>query len=196
MILIIANILSLLGNLLFTSSSIVKNKKKILLLQSSNYVLAIIAEFLTNAYSGLVQEAVSLIRNIIFLFIKINKKIIKLILTLICVIVAIVVGTIINIIFSDNVWYGYLPIAATIVYTFFIVLVFIIKFKETTVELLMKLGMIINSIIWIIYGYFIKLYPVMIFNVLNITLCIISIIFIIRIIKRNKILINMDSNSN
>jgi len=76
------------------------------------------------------------------------------------------------------------------------VLVFIIKFKETTVELLMKLGMIINSIIWIIYGYFIKLYPVMIFNVLNITLCIISIIFIIRIIKRNKILINMDSNSN
>jgi len=60
MILIIANILSLLGNLLFTSSSIVKNKKKILLLQSSNYVLAIIAEFLTNAYSGLVQEAVSI----------------------------------------------------------------------------------------------------------------------------------------
>ena len=183
MILIIANILSLLGNLFFTTSSILKSRKKILLFQSSNYVLAIIAEFLTHAYSGLVQESISLIRNIIFLFININKKVLKLILTLICVISAIILGTIINIIFSDNIWYGYLPIIATVVYTFFIVLVFVVKFKDTTIEILMKFGMIINSIIWILYGYFIKLYPVILFNILNITLCIISIVFMIIIHK-------------
>ena len=192
MILIIANILSLLGNLFFTTSSILKSRKKILLFQSSNYVLAIIAEFLTHAYSGLVQESISLIRNIIFLFININKKVLKLILTLICVISAIILGTIINIIFSDNIWYGYLPIIATVVYTFFIVLVFVVKFKDTTIEILMKFGMIINSIIWILYGYFIKLYPVILFNILNITLCIISIVHIIIILKKHNNLIEQE----
>ena len=95
MILIIANILSLIGNTLFTLSSIFKEKNKILLLQNSNYVLAIISEYMTAAYSGMVQESMSLLRNIILLFVKTNSKKVKLIITLSCVIIAVTAGIII-----------------------------------------------------------------------------------------------------
>ena len=49
MILIIANILSLMGNTLFTTSSLLKDKRKILVLQNSNYILSTIAEILQKA---------------------------------------------------------------------------------------------------------------------------------------------------
>ena len=64
---IIANVLSFIGNTLFTLSALLKSKRKILLLQSVNHILAIISEFMMNAFSALSQEAVSLTRNAILL---------------------------------------------------------------------------------------------------------------------------------
>ena len=56
-------------------------------------------------------------------FANIRIKSIKACIKLICVLIAIILGIIINIKFSGNIWYGYLPIAATVIYTFFIVTV-------------------------------------------------------------------------
>ena len=184
-VLIIANVLSLIGNALFTLSSILRNKKKILLCQSSNYVLAVISEFMTKAYSGMVQEAMSFIRNIILLFVKSKNKIAKLIITLVCVTIAVVAGILINIFVSDNVWYGYLPVCGTIVYSTAVILAFMINCHEITSEFIIKIGLLINSFIWTSYGFFVKLYPIMIFNIITIILCIISIIRIVIIVKKN-----------
>ena len=163
-ILIIANILSFIGNLLFTLSSILKSKKKILLFQSTNHVLAIISEFMTNAYSGMVQEFTSLARNIVLLFVKREKKILKLIITIAFVIVAVVAGALINYFVSDNVWYGYLPIIGTIIYSTGVILAFMIKCSEVQAEFMIKLALLLNSIVWGLYGFFVKLYPIMIFK--------------------------------
>ena len=140
-VLIIANILSLIGNALFTLSSILRSKKKILLCQSSNYVFAIISESMTGAFSGMVQEASSLLRNIILLFVKSSNKIIKLIITLITVTIAVTVGVLINIFVSDNVWYGYLPISGTIVYSTAVILAFMLKINEIKSEIIIKIGL-------------------------------------------------------
>ena len=185
-VLIIANVLSFIGNALFTLSSIFKSKKKIILCQSSNYVLAIISEFMTGAFSAMVQEGMSLLRNIILLFAKTKNKIVKLVITLICVTISVVVGIIINYYFSGNVWYGYLPIMGTIVYSTAVILAFMINMSEVKAELVLKIGLIINSIIWSIYGFYVKLYPIGIFNIITIIICIISIIRIIIITKKHK----------
>ena len=162
-----------------------RNKKKILLCQSSNYVLAVISEFMTKAYSGMVQEAMSFIRNIILLFVKSKNKIAKLIITLVCVTIAVVAGILINIFISDNVWYGYLPVCGTIVYSTAVILAFMINCHEITSEFIIKIGLLINSFIWTSYGFFVKLYPIMIFNIITIILCIISIIRIVIIVKKH-----------
>lgn len=186
MILIIANILSFIGNLLFSLSSILKSKKKILLFQSTNHVLAIISEILTTAYSGVVQEVVALVRNFVLLFVDSKNKIAKLIITVSCVIVAVVVGVIINYNFSSNVWYGYLPIVATVIYSTGVIIAFMVNMYELQCEFIIKVALIINGILWGTYGFFVQLYPIMIFNVLTIVLCIISIIRIFIIHHQNK----------
>ena len=185
-LLIVANILSLIGNTLFTLSSILKSKKKILLFQSSNYIFAIVSEAMTEAYSGLVQEATSLLRNIVLLFVKTNNKIVKLIITLTAVLIAVTVGVFINIYVSGNVWYGYLPICGTIVYSTAVILAFMLKISELKSEIIIKIGLLINSFIWTTYGFFVKLYPIMIFNIITIILCIVSFVRIIIFIKNNK----------
>ena len=187
MVLIIANILSLIGNTLFTLSSIFKTKKKILLMQSSNYVLAVVAEYLQEAYSGMVQEGVSLIRNIILLFVKTKNKIVKLIITLACVIAAVTAGIIINILLNDNVWYGYLPIAGTIIYSTGVILAFMLNVSELNSEFIIKFALGLNSIVWGIYGIFVMLYPIIIFNAITLILTIISIIRIIIVKKKANI---------
>ena len=186
MVLIIANILSLIGNTLFTASTLFKEKKKILLMQNSNYVLAIISEYMTEAYSGMVQESMSLIRNIILLFVKTNNKKAKLIVTLISVLIAVSVGIYINVVYSGNVWHGYLPICGTIVYSTAIILAFMINFSAINAELCIKVGLFINSFIWATYCFFVSLYPIMIFNIITIILCIISFVRIYKIKKREK----------
>ena len=184
MILIIANILSLLGNTLFSLSSLVKNKKKILIMQNTNHLLSATAEILQEAYSAPAQELTSFIRNIILLFVKETKRILKLIISIITVIAAVVLGVLLNIFLNNNVWYGYLPIIANILYSTGVILAFmIINISENKRELIIKIALILNSIIWIIYGFFIKLYPVIIFNFITLIL---SIIAIIRIVKVNK----------
>ena len=186
-ILLVANILSLIGNALFTLSSIFKKKRNILLMQSSNYILAVIAEYLQKAYSGMVQEGVSLIRNIILLFVNTKNKIAKLIITISCVLVAVTVGIIINYKSNGNIWYGYLPIMGTIIYSSGVIMSFMIEMREIKSELIIKIALGLNSIVWALYGFFIQLYPILIFNIITLVLVIISIIRISIVLKKEKL---------
>jgi hypothetical protein len=171
--LIIANILSFLGNMTFTSSSIFKKKNIILLLQSTAHILSSIAEIINKAYSGLVQELVSLIRDIILVFVKKDQRRIKIIISLLAVLVGSIIGTILNFKLNQNNWYDYLPILATALYTLFLI---ISEYSTKYQELFIKIGIIFNSIGWIIYTLFYKLYPPTIFNSITIVTSVITII--------------------
>ena len=171
--LIIANILSFLGNMTFTSSSIFKKKNIILLLQSTAHILSSVAEIINKAYSGLVQELVSLIRDIILVFVKKDQRKIKIIISLLAVFVGSIIGTILNFKLNQNNWYDYLPILATALYTLFLI---ISEYSTKYQELFIKIGIIFNSIGWIIYTLFYKLYPPTIFNSITIVTSVITII--------------------
>lgn len=173
---IIANVLSFIGNTFFTISAILKSKKKIVLFQSTNYIFAIVAEVMKEAYSGMVQEAVSLVRNIILLFVKEDNKKLKAIISIFCVVVSVVVGVILNVKLDDNVWHGYLPIIGSVVYSTVVIIAFLVEMDALNAELIIKSGLLINSIVWAMYGGFVRLYPIMGFNIANIVLCIISIV--------------------
>ena len=175
-ILIIANVLSFIGNSFFSLSTILRSKRNIVLSQSTNYVFAIVSESMVGAYSALVQEASALIKNIVLLFVKEKQKLVRLIISVVCIITALVVGIIINVKYDDNVWYGYLPIIGALVYSSVVVFTFMKEMNFITTELILKITLVFNSIVWSVYGFFVKLYPIMIFNIINLTLSIVSII--------------------
>ena len=192
-VLIIANIISFVGNTLFTISALLKSKRKILIFQSINHGLAIVSEYMMDAFSAMAQESVSLTRNFILLFLKIKNEFVKFILNIICVIVAVSLGVTLNILLNDNVWYGYLPVLGNLFYSSGVIIAFMIKNNALKSEMFIKIGLLINSVLWALYGYYVLLYPIMIFNIINIVFCIISIIRII-IVKYKKTNIIMDDN--
>ena len=185
-ILLIANILSLVGNVIATSAAFLKSKRNILLFQSSNHVLEIIAQTMTEAYSGVTQEVISLVRNISLVFIKSAKKAPKLIISVVCLAAGLVAGVLFNVYFSNNVLYGYLPVVAGAVYGVFVILAFLLDLDSLNSELLIKIGIIFNAVCWSVYGVFIRLYPVMIFNGVAFVLAAVSIVRIFISKKKKK----------
>jgi hypothetical protein len=181
--LIIANILSFLGNTTFTLSSIFKKKNWILLLQSIAHILSSIAEIINKAYSGLVQEIASLLRDLVLVFVNKDNKLLKIIITLIFVVIGSIIGTVLNFKLNQNNWYDYLPILATISYTIFLI---ISEYSKKYQEVFIKVGLIFNSIGWIIYTLFYKLYPPTIFNSITIISSLVTIVLFFKKKPDNK----------
>lgn len=184
-ILVLANVLSFLGNALFTSSALFKSKKKIIGLQSSCHLINGVAELMQQAYSGLVQDGVMLFKNITLLFVDEEKKRLKLFINVLCIIVALVGGIVINILMSDNIWYGYLPVMGMFLYSVASTYVFVKEgLSKNKIEILLKSMLIVNGICQCAYGIMVKLYPTTIFNSITIVLSIFSIIRILISIKK------------
>ena len=61
-----------------------------------------------------------------------------------------------------------------------------IETEERNKETIIKIGLVFNSILWGVYGYFINLYPVMIFNGITFILSVLSIINVIVYFKKKK----------
>ena len=180
---IIAQILSLIGNILFTSSSLFKNRHLILILQCINHVLSMIAEIIQKLFAGVVQEVASLTRNIILMFVKDDKKVLKIVVISIITFLAVGVGVFVNIYVSSNKWQGYLPIAATLIYTTFLLVAFVKNPGPIQSEALIKMGLFLSSLCWAVYGVSDegKLYAITVFNILTIISCIFSYVRIVKI---------------
>ena len=108
------------------------------------------------------------------------------VVSLIFLVIAVVVGVLFNIYLSDNIWYGYLPISASIIYSTFVIITFVKTMDDKMAEILIKIGLIFNSIIWITYGFFIMLYPVIVFNFITLVLSIVTIVSRVKQIKKEK----------
>jgi len=178
-ILLVANILSFIGNMCFTSSSLFKKRKHILILQSINHFISSIAQALQGAWAGMVQDSVCLLRNASFVVIKNDKKKLNIIMNVFFILLALGVGIALNVILSDNVWYGYLPIISCAMYSSLVLFTFIKPFNEARTEFMLKGCLIINSCCWGIYGVCVQLYPILIFNGITLVISIISVIRLI-----------------
>lgn len=185
-LLLIANILTFIGSAIATVAALFKAKRRVLLFQSANHALEIVAQFMTKAYSGMVQEIITLLYSVIILFVKSPKKAPKIIVSALCLVAGLVIGIVINVKFSGNVWYGYFPIAAAAIYALFVIIAFFADKDEWKGDLLLKIGLLINVACWSVYGWFVKLYPVMAFNGVAVIFAAVSIIRILLSLKRRK----------
>lgn len=179
---IIANILSLIGNTCYTLSSVFKKKRTILSFQTVNFVLGTTSEVLQNAWSGFAQDSMNLVKALILLFVDESKKKLIVAINIVCMTISFFGGIILNILLSGGVWYGYPPVFSTLIVSVCILLAFVMNFSERKSELMIKIALIFNGFCWANYGFFVQLYPIMIFNGITIVL---SIIAIIRIKKNS-----------
>lgn len=179
---IIANILSLIGNIFFTLSSIFRNKRTILSFQTVNFTLGTVSEVLQNAWSGFAQDSMNLVKALILLFVNESKKKMIVAINLFCMVLSFAGGIILNIVLAENVWYGYPPVFSTFALSLVMLLAFVLNQDEKKNELMIKTVLIINGMCWCVYGFFVQLYPIMIFNGITIVL---SFFTIIRLFKKD-----------
>ena len=143
---IIATILSTIAVIIFIIAATLKSKNKVILSQSVAHIFLVFSEAVSGAWSSIVQDSISLVRNVCVYFKK-NTKVVNIIL----ITVGAVVGIYANI-FTDNFftpwkgislgpWYGYLPVIANLEYS-----VVILK-KDIDVKWI-KLSFAVSSFLW------------------------------------------------
>lgn len=173
-----AYFIAIVGYALFASSSAIKRKNHLLIAQSTGNFLCAVAEGINGLWSGLVQDAVNLIRNVFVLKKWMNKVI---------AIVFIALGAGIGLAvfaygFFDEAtknapWWGILPVIATVEYSIIILLP---KVKVPVI----KLSLMVSNACWAVYGYGMGFGPTMIFNIISFTLAFISVITYFVNVKR------------
>ncbi len=160
--LIIGNIIALVASILFVYSGILKKKQKILIVQIVQKAFSAISNIVLKGYSGAVVHAISLIRNVLCYFDKLNFFV-KIIISIITIVL--------TVLFNNTGIIGILPLVSSLIYLWFMDTKDIIKFKYL---------MLITIILWGIYDLTIDSYTSFVFNIFS------SITTIISIIQINK----------
>lgn len=155
---IIGNFIAVIASLLMVYTGFIKNKKKILYIQTIEISLFVISNVILGGITGAINNAITCIRNILCYKNKLGLK---------EKILIIILASILTIFFNNIGIIGLLPLIALILYTSFMNIQDIIKFK---------ILLIINSTIWLIYDIYVNLYTSAIFDLATIIANIISII--------------------
>ena len=163
--LITGNVIALIASLLMVYSGIVKNKKKILYVQSIQVGLFAISNLVLNGISGAIINTINFIRNIICYKNNLNLKI-KILLTIISI------G--LSLYFNNLGLIGLLPLISALIYLWFMTVKDVVKFK---------ILIIVSVAFWLVYDFNIKSYTASIFD----TLTIIANFISIAKIKKNNI---------
>lgn len=118
----VATIFSTLAVIVFIVSATFKNKNKILIIQVLAHILLGIGEFISKAWASIVQEIISILRNILVFFHK-NTKWVNYTLILLGVLIGLYCGLMGQNTFTPwkgwdpAKWYGYLPVIANLEYS-------------------------------------------------------------------------------
>ena len=147
--LIIGNTIALIASLLMVYSGIIKNKKKILYVQSIQIGLYVISNIVLGGITGAIINALSFIRNILCYndkFGLIEKSIIT------------ILSIVLSILFNDLGIIGLLPLISTVLYIWLMNIKSVIKFKYL---------IIFTMILWYYYDLTIKSYTSAIFDVIT-----------------------------
>lgn len=152
---LVSNILSGVGMLAMLASTALRSRKKILAVQSVNHALSMAACSLLRGWSGAVQEAVNLVRDLaILLFGKLNRF-----WQISFVAAALGLGAAVT--FAGGFrWYGLLPVLATALYSAVVV-------HPRCNARWIKASTAVCTMMWAVYSLFIRNYVYVLTNVIT-----------------------------
>ena len=162
--LIIGNIVALIASIIMVYSGYLKQKKKILYVQTIQIGLSVLSNIILGGITGAIINAVSCIRNILCYKEKLSN---------ITKIVLIIIAITLSLSFNNLGLIGLLPLISTIIYISLMNTKDIIKFKYL---------IILTTILWLAYDLYIKSYIFACFDFMNI---VVNIISIIQLLKNN-----------
>ena len=162
--LIIGNIVALIASLIMVYSGYLKQKKKILYVQTIQIGLSVLSNIILGGITGAIINAVSCIRNILCYKEKLSN---------ITKIILIIIAITLSLSFNNLGLIGLLPLISTIIYISLMNTKDIIKFKYL---------IILTTILWLAYDLYIKSYIFACFDFMNI---VVNIISIIQLLKNN-----------
>ena len=133
---IIGNICSLLAMGTDTISSAQKTAKRVLWMQTLSQLIYFIGTVALKGYSGAVQNAISIVRNLVAIK-KINNKLLEW--------TFVVLGVVLGLFFNNLGWIGLLPVVANLLYT-----LGVFRFKDN--ERALKLAFLISVTLFGIFN--------------------------------------------
>ena len=157
MFIIIGNIIELTASLLMVYSGILKEKKKILYVQTVQIGLSVVSNIVLGGITGAIINAISMIRNIICYKEKLGTRE-KIIITILAVVL--------SLIFNNLGIIGILPVISTVTYVWLMNVKDVRKFK---------LLIAFTMLMWLIYDTVIKSYTSAIFDFMNLIANVITV---------------------
>ncbi len=148
--LICGNVVALIGSILMVCSGIVKNRRKIIYIQTLQILCFTISDLILGGFTGAIVNLISIIRNILCYKDKLTNNI-KMIIILISIVLSLS--------FNNLGFLGLLPLISTVVYTCFM------NVKDT---IKLKFLIIFTMIMWLIYEFIIHAYTSALFDFFNI----------------------------
>ena len=148
--LIVGNIVALIGSLLMVYTGIIKEKKKIIFVQTIQIAFLIASNLILGGITGAIINAVSCVRNIICYKDKLGTK---------EKIILVIISTTLSLYFNNLGIIGLLPLISTVSYTLLMDMKDVIKFK---------ILLIFTLVLWLIYDLYIKSYSSALFDFMNI----------------------------
>jgi len=138
--LILGNTIALIASILMVISGIVKDRKKIIYIQSLQIIAFAISDFILGGYTGTVINLLSLVRNILSYNDQLNTP---------WKLVIIAFSINLSIHFNNLSFIGMLPLISSVTYTIFM------NVKDT---IKLKLLITFTMVLWLIYDICIKSY--------------------------------------
>lgn len=141
---ILGNLISGLGMLVLFISTFLKDKRRMLAIQSFNHACSVVAGLMLKGYSGVVQDLISLARNVSVLRGH-NGRLLRYFF--------IGSGLVLGVAFNNRGWLGLLPIIASTEYTVVVV-------KQGATERTLKWAIVASTLCWAVYS-------LLLYNVVN-----------------------------
>lgn len=141
MFLIISNVLAAIGSLFLVISQFKTEKKDVIKYGIINCIVQTVASIFAGAFSRIIVNIVAFTRDLITYKDRLTKQI---------TIILMIVQTILGVILNNKGYIGMLPIIASLVYTMSL-------FRSKTAQGV-RIGLLINVLLWIVHDLYIGLY--------------------------------------
>jgi len=148
--LVCGNIVALIASILMVCSGSVKDRKKIIYIQTLQILAFIISTLILGGYTGAIVNLISLVRNVLCYRDKLtnNKKVVLIILSIVF-----------SLLFNNLGFLGLLPLISSVVYT---------CFMNTKNTIKLKSVIIFTMVLWLIYDILINSYTSAVFDLFSI----------------------------
>lgn len=158
---LLGNIFAFAGSILMIATGLIKRKKHILLAQCLQFTLMGVGNIVLGGYSGAVANGVSILRNVVCLFLP---------FTLPWQLGFIALQGVLSLVFSEGI-VGILPFFAACVFTLSL---------SSKDERMLKGAMMVGQMAWLVYDLTIHNYAGMVFDVLTVISNAVGIVMLVR----------------